>query len=134
MADGKPGRPKADVDPDLVEGLAKLGCTVKEIATLVGCSKDVLERRFQGEMKRGRQTLSMSIRRALVAKLDVSDRVLIHCADRYLGVVGEEPDKNDAVYDLLAKRLEAMHGGNGQGQFPIGGLRKSNGVPPRFDD
>jgi hypothetical protein len=41
-------RPRKQVDERKVEQLAAIGCSEKEIGQLVGCSDDLLERRFAG--------------------------------------------------------------------------------------
>jgi hypothetical protein len=43
---GKAGRPKASIEPDHVEALAKAGCTVEEMAAFLKVNKKTLERRF----------------------------------------------------------------------------------------
>lgn len=56
-------RPKLNIDPNLVEELAGIGCKNKEIAVIVGCSTDTLEGRFSAELEKGREHLKMSLRR-----------------------------------------------------------------------
>lgn len=56
-------RPKLDIDPEKVALLARIGCTVEEIAAELECSKDTLERRFAAVLKTGRQRFAVSVRR-----------------------------------------------------------------------
>jgi hypothetical protein len=56
-------RKKMPIDPKIVEGLASIGCTMKEIAAVVGCSVDTLERRFPDLIKDGREKGKSSLRR-----------------------------------------------------------------------
>lgn len=49
------GRPKKNIDPEVVEKLASIMCTMNEIATFVDCSVDTLERRFADIIKRGQE-------------------------------------------------------------------------------
>lgn len=56
-------RPRKDVDIKMLEGLAKIGCTDEEMATLLGVSSDTLVRRFADHIKRGRAEMKMSLRR-----------------------------------------------------------------------
>jgi hypothetical protein len=56
-------RPEIEIDEKLVYKLASIGCKVSEIADFVGCSTDTLERRFAGEIKKGKAELRMSLRR-----------------------------------------------------------------------
>jgi len=55
-------RPKLDIDGELVQKFAQLGCTGEEIANYFGCSTDTIERRFAGEVRKGRSNLRMSLR------------------------------------------------------------------------
>jgi DNA-binding Lrp family transcriptional regulator len=57
------GRPKKEIDANLVQGLAENGCTNAEIARLVGCSTSTLYHRFRALIKEGRAKLNMSLRR-----------------------------------------------------------------------
>lgn len=59
----KTGRPPLDIDPQVVEELARIDCTMIEIASAVGCSVDTLERRFADIIERGRMECRRSIRR-----------------------------------------------------------------------
>ena len=56
-------RPLAKIDPKQVENLAAIGCTTPEIAAVLECSEDTLERRFAGPLKKGRLKLKTSLRR-----------------------------------------------------------------------
>lgn len=60
---GKGGRPKLDIDPDVVERLAFIHCTNSEIAAVVGCSVDTIADRFSDVIKHGREKGKMSLRR-----------------------------------------------------------------------
>ena len=51
-----------DIDGELVEKFAKLGCKVEEIANYFGCSTDTIQRRFAAELTKGRANLQMSLR------------------------------------------------------------------------
>lgn len=56
------GRKKLPLDGDQVFKLAKLGCTVKEIADILNCSDATINNRFQTELIEGRANLKMSLR------------------------------------------------------------------------
>jgi hypothetical protein len=58
------GRPRANVDDRQVLELAKIGCTMAEIAAVVGTSVDTLERRFAETIRAGREMGRSSLRRA----------------------------------------------------------------------
>lgn len=59
----KTGRPLADVDGGMVEKLAGIGCTVQEIGAVVGCSPDTINRRFAGELDKGRENGKTRLRK-----------------------------------------------------------------------
>lgn len=59
----KGGRPKLDIDPELVYDLAKIHCTNEEIASIVGCHRDTLNERFSGIIEKGKHEGRRSLRR-----------------------------------------------------------------------
>ena len=59
----KTGRPLANVDATLVEKLASIHCTMKEIAAVCDCSVDTLERRFADVIEKGRDKGKSALRR-----------------------------------------------------------------------
>lgn len=58
------GRPKIDIDLELVYALAKIHCSVSEIANILGVSKDTVNRRCGDIMERAKDEGRMSLRRA----------------------------------------------------------------------
>lgn len=56
-------RPKIKVDPLQVETLASIGCTNIEIAAVLACSVDTLNRRFADEITKGREKGKTKLRR-----------------------------------------------------------------------
>lgn len=56
-------RPKANVDPVQVEKLASIGCTNSEIASFFDVSQDTIERRFAGELRKGRDNGKIRLRK-----------------------------------------------------------------------
>ena len=63
-------RPRKEVDIKMLEGLAKIGCTDEEMATLLGVSSDTLVRRFAEYIKKGRAEMKMSLRRLQIRLAD----------------------------------------------------------------
>lgn len=59
----KGGRPPLEIDESLVQKLAMIMCTMEEIAAVVGCSVDTLERRFADIIKEGQSKGKTSLRR-----------------------------------------------------------------------
>jgi hypothetical protein len=56
-------RPLLEIDEETVEKLAGIHCTMEEIAYVVGCSVDTLERRFAETIKAGKAKGRTSLRR-----------------------------------------------------------------------
>jgi hypothetical protein len=56
-------RPRLKIDPEQVRGLARLHCTNKEIASVIGCSTDTLERRYAAEISKGKEEGRAALRR-----------------------------------------------------------------------
>jgi hypothetical protein len=59
----KGGRPRMELDADLIKKLAEMQCTMNEIASCVGCSVDTLEARYSDIIKNGREVGKCSLRR-----------------------------------------------------------------------
>ena len=59
----KGGRPKLEIDEDLVYKLAVIHCTPKEIASIVGCSQDTIRGRFSDILAKGRAEGKQRLRR-----------------------------------------------------------------------
>lgn len=59
----KVGRPRLEIDPQLVEKLAGIGCPNKEIAAIVECSVDTLDRNFAEVIAKGRENGKTRLRK-----------------------------------------------------------------------
>jgi hypothetical protein len=59
----KTGRPLLNIDPRQVAAMASIGCRNKEIALVLGCSVDTLDRRFADEIEKGRAEGRTTLRR-----------------------------------------------------------------------
>ena len=60
------GRPiKHKLNAQEIENLAAIDCTVEEIASVLDCSKDTLERRFMRHIERGRERGRASLKRQM---------------------------------------------------------------------
>ncbi len=58
-------RPLLDIDPEQVEQLAAIDCTMKEMAAVLNCSVDTLENRFSDVIAKGKEVGKMSLRRKM---------------------------------------------------------------------
>lgn len=59
----KGGRPPLEIDEEMVEKLASICCTMNEMASILECSVDTLERRFADIIEKGRSKGKSSLRR-----------------------------------------------------------------------
>ena len=57
------GRPLIEIDAEEVIKLASIGCSNSEIAAFFDCSEDTIERRFAGELNKGRENGKTRLRR-----------------------------------------------------------------------
>lgn len=58
-----PGRPKADIDMVLVQKLASIHCTLREIADIIGVDKETIRNRCGRELELGKAQGKASLRR-----------------------------------------------------------------------
>lgn len=63
-----PGRPRVEIDLDLVYALAKIHCSDTEIANIVGVSSDTIRRRCSDIIARAKDEGRMSLRRVMFHK------------------------------------------------------------------
>jgi hypothetical protein len=103
-------RPRKKIDPEQVFKLARLGLSTEEIGDVLGCSHNLLNRRFASELTRARATFKMNLRRAqyIRAVRDRSDTMLIHMGKIYLDQRpgGDGENLNDILSSILAKHQE----------------------------
>src|SRR5512137_367607 len=79
-------RPQKKIDQKLVEALAKIMCTMEEIAAVAGCSVDTLERRYADIIKKGKEQGKMSLRREqFTSALKGNTTMLIWLGKQHLG-------------------------------------------------
>jgi len=80
------GRPELEIDPKVVAGMAFVGGTNIEIAEFLGCSVDVLERRFADVLRKKRASIRLRLRRAqLRLAMEGNATMLIWLGKQYLG-------------------------------------------------
>lgn len=82
-----PGRPKKKIDERMVEKLAAMLHTQREIATLLDCSVDTISDRFSDAYYRGREQVKSYLRSAQLSRAlrAQSDRMLIWLGVQELG-------------------------------------------------
>lgn len=127
------GRTLAKVDDAQVEALASICCTQEEIAIIVGCSVDTLQRRFAVEIENGRATAKASLRRQQFKQaMNGHTGMLVWLGKQLLG----QRDKSDVHTDgettlriselIIPTRVKVIEGNaNGNGHQSNG-----NGATP----
>ena len=73
----KVGRPKKELDTDMIERLASIFCTNEEISTIVGCHSDTLADNFSEYLKKGRDKGKMSLRRMQWEKAQTGNTTML---------------------------------------------------------
>jgi hypothetical protein len=74
------GKPEIILDEEKVYELAKLGCSIREVAHYFGCSRDVIERKYLHILQKGKAETIAAIKRAqLQLALEQNNtKMLIH--------------------------------------------------------
>ena len=94
----KGGRPPKQIDESLVTKLAKINCTMAEIAAVVGCSVDTLERRFAEVIKKGQEEGKSSLRRLQWLQAEKGNaNMLIWLGKQWLGQRDRPADEVSSV-------------------------------------
>lgn len=106
-------RPKLNIDAEQVKALAGINCTVEEIASVMKCSKDTLERRYAACIKEGRDHGKMSLRRAMWGKVKEGNVVMmIWLSKQLLGYTDKVEQATtvqlDTSNDKLTKKVECL--------------------------
>jgi len=82
---GSCGRKRLELDERQIHSLAEIQCTMIEIASVMGCSVDTLERRFADTIKSGRELGKSSLRRMQFKKaMEGNPTMLIWLGKHYL--------------------------------------------------
>lgn len=103
------GRKKIPIDASLVEKLAMIQCTPREIGAIVGCSEDTICRNFADIMAKGKEMGKMSIRRAMFEKAKAGNAtLLIWLSKQHLGMTDKVEQKIDQNIVEQAQTLMAL--------------------------
>ena len=90
----KGGRPKKDIDPNLVYDLAKIHCTKEEIATILGCSRETLYARFSDVLQKGDDDGKKSLKRKMhEVAMNGNVTMLIWLSKQRLGHKDRQPEE-----------------------------------------
>ena len=110
----KVGRPRLNIDPEQVTRLARLHCTMQEMADFFGCHRETLRENFSPQIDKGRSEGNISLRRKqwqmAVEKGNVV--MLIWLGKQMLGQRNEilESDNNAPlpIYDIVEDKTEVI--------------------------
>lgn len=92
------GRPRAKIDPCQVYQLAKIHCTIQEMAATLNVSDDTLENNFSAIIKMGRQDGKASLRRNMYAETEQRNTgMMIWLSKNYLGMKDAEPAQQTQI-------------------------------------
>jgi hypothetical protein len=89
------GRPRLKIDPKKVERLARYGSPAAEIAAIMGCSPDTLERYFAEPIKRAHENLKHMLRGKLMRKAQEGDTACLIFATKV--ICGLKEPREDAL-------------------------------------
>jgi hypothetical protein len=81
----KGGRPPVAIEPKQVHAMASYGCTVAEIAAVMECSADTIERRFGKELRTRRNARNGMLRVKQFKLAEKSAAMAIFLGKNYLG-------------------------------------------------
>lgn len=105
----KVGRPPFVIDYELVERLGLIHCTIAEIASIMGCSHDVLDRdeRFSVIYKRAVDNGRMCLRRAQWAGAESGNAtMLVWLGKQYLGQ--KDKHETETLADAADRIIEIV--------------------------
>lgn len=123
----KRGRPRIELDEDMVRGFAAVGYTMEEVALLCGCSVSTLYRNYDKAMKEGVAIRNGAIRRKQVERALAGDNtMLIWLGKTLLGQVeaskleiqAEVTHRDEDAYTEVARRIAGLRERIGSGGVP----------------
>ena len=82
------GRPKKNIDIEILANLSQIGCTQEEIGSIVGISARTLQRRFADLLEINKNKGKASLRKRMYEKaMKGNDKLLIWLSKNYLNMV-----------------------------------------------
>jgi hypothetical protein len=103
-------RPRKQIDEKKVEQFAAIGCSEKEIGLLLGCSDDLLERRFAGALKRGRASRNSNLRKLQYEAAKAGNVTMqIWLGKQWLGQKDKPAEEASDTLDQLLQEFRAIH-------------------------
>ena len=105
------GRPKKEIDYDMVEKLANIQCTQEEIASFLGISVRTLQRdeEFCRIYKKGQENGKMSLRRMQYKLAEKNTAMAIFLGKQYLGQRDNIEVEHNAQNGILGDLIGALN-------------------------
>ena len=89
-------KPKKLIDKDVIYKMACIQCTIEEIAEVVGCSVNHLNKKYKNLIKKGKENGKKSLRRAMWDKaLQGDTRAQIFLSKQTLGFKDNPEDTSN---------------------------------------
>lgn len=99
------GRPRIELDRDQIMRMASCMCTVEEIAYVMGCSKDTIERNYMDVLEEGRAKGRASLRRKQYEVAMTGDKSMLIWLGKQLLGQSEKLDSNvtyiEQIFDVV---------------------------------
>ena len=112
-------RPKKKIDPEIVKNLAAIHCTHEEMASILGCDRRTLERRFATIIEQAQNSGKMSLKRKqyeVAMKENVS--MLIWLGKQHLGQRDKTEVHQMSDEQLATEVKRRLDGTEESGTFP----------------
>lgn len=106
------GRPRIEVNEELIYSLARIFCTQEEISTITGVSVDTLHRNYADVIKKGNDNGRMSLRRKqFQSAIAGNTTMLIWLGKNLLGQKDSplqlsNPDEGKGIFDDMAAAMQ----------------------------
>lgn len=92
------GKPPLPISEDQVYKLALIHCTMKEIASVLGCTRETIETRFSDAVDRGWEGGQMSLKRKMhQVAMEGDTKMLIWLSKQRLGYKDIQPEEATQV-------------------------------------
>ena len=107
------GRPRKQIDEAKLFVLASLGLTTPEIAAVLECSPDTLERNYADQMAQGKEKCKASLRRKqFELAMAGNATMLIWLGKQMLGQKDKTEHSGDADNPVVVRTLNDFYAGN----------------------
>ena len=100
------GRPKKELDKNIIANLSQIGCTQEEIGSVVGISARTLQRRFSDLVEENKNIGKASLRKRMWASaLKGNPNMMIWLSKNYLGM--KDRTQTESIVEPLPLIIDA---------------------------